>query len=67
MLYLKALYKYIHNCPDVGSIWKWNFIVKMIRNDKMIEVPKTRISLCAKNYFIFSKKIFNASSKEIKD
>jgi hypothetical protein len=59
LLCLKIVLKCIYDHSDIPNKWKSNFIVKQTPNGLMIVTPKTRISLCDKNLFIFAIKLFN--------
>jgi hypothetical protein len=59
LLCLKNVFKCIYDHSDVPNKLESNFIVKQTPNGLMIVTPKTRISLCDKNLFIFAIKLFN--------
>lgn len=56
---LIIVFKCIHNFTDVPDLWKDNFIVKNTRNGIKLELRKTRLKFCDKNYFIYFIRIFN--------
>ncbi len=50
---LKIVFKCMHNFSDIPENWKSKFVVNQTRNCLLLEVPKTRIILCDKNFFIW--------------
>ncbi len=50
----------IHNFTDVPNIWKNTFKTKITRNGLFLELPKTRMKFCDKNFFINAIHLFNS-------
>jgi hypothetical protein len=45
---------------DIPNIWKDIFKTKTTRNGLLIELPKTKLKFCGKNFFINSINLFNS-------
>ncbi len=61
------VFKCIHNYEGVPNIWKNIFKTNDTRNGLMLEIPKTRIKICDKNFFINAMKLFNSLPKIIRN
>jgi hypothetical protein len=57
---LLIVFKCIHNFTDVPNIWKNTFKTKITRNGLFLELPKTRMKFCDKNFFINAFHLFNS-------
>jgi hypothetical protein len=57
---LLIVFKCIHNFTDVPIIWKNTFKTKITRNGLFLELPKTRMKFCDKNFFINAFHLFNS-------
>jgi hypothetical protein len=57
---LLIVFEFIHNFTDVPNIWKNIFKTKITRNGLFLELPKTRMKFCNKNFIINAIHLFNS-------